>query len=97
MLIGASVLCFLVLLALLADRAGAHWHGQRDRLFFHCEECDLRYPRSTGGGVVVQACPSGHPIVVEESGATAGSVAIFACVGFLVVAIALMVTGLVPH
>jgi hypothetical protein len=97
MLIGATVLCFLVLLVLIADRFGAHvWHGGVDRMFYRCEECDLRYPRREIHDPRFQVCPSGHPVAIEPHSATAGVVGIFACLGFLTVAILFMVTGIVP-
>lgn len=98
MLLGATVLCALVLLVLLADRlSNSVWHGGGDRIFYRCEQCDLRYPRREAGGGVRTACPAGHPIHVERSSTSAGSVAIFVCVGFLAVAILLMLTGVVPN
>ena len=98
MLIGATVLCFLVLLMLLADRLGAHvFHGEGARSFYRCEECDLRYPRAELHDPTLLVCPSGHPVAVEQPGVGAGVVAIFACLGFMTVAIMLMVTGVVGH
>jgi hypothetical protein len=99
MLIGATLLCFLVLLALLADRLGAHmFHGGSERSFYRCEECDLRYPsREPGDPATALVCPSGHPVAREQPGVSAGMVAIFACLGFLTVAVMLMVTGVVGH
>lgn len=98
MLLGASVLCFLVLLVLLADKLSSKvWHGESERVFYRCEACDLRYPRRelVGGDRVV--CPAGHQIALEHHRPSAGAVAIVACVGFLAVAIALMLTGAVPN
>jgi hypothetical protein len=98
MLLGATVLCALVLLVLLADRlSGSVWHGGGETLFYRCEQCDLRYPRREAGGGARLTCPAGHPISVERARTSAGSVAIFACVGFLVVAVVLLVTGIVPN
>ena len=98
MLLGATLLCFLVLLVLLAERLGARvWHGGSERAFYLCEACDLRYPRHERDRAGHIVCPAGHPIVSERSHASAGAVGIFACVGFLGVAIVLMVTGVVPH
>ncbi|TMB91152.1 MAG: hypothetical protein E6J45_07065 [Chloroflexi bacterium] len=98
MLIGATVLCFLVLLVLVADRLGASvWHGGAQRTFYRCERCDLRYPRSDLGDPAMRVCPAGHPVALEEPGTAAGMVGIFACLGFLTVAIALVATGWVTH
>jgi hypothetical protein len=98
MLVGASVLCFLVLLVLLADRLSSHvFHGERDTTFYLCEECDLRYPRHELHDPKMQVCPAGHAIALEEHGTAAGLVGIFACLGFLGVAIVLIVTGIVPR
>ena len=99
MFIGATVLCFLVLLVLVADRLGASmWHGGAQRTFYRCERCDLRYPRSDVGGAAMRVCPAGHPVALEEPGTgSSGLVAICACLGFLTVAIALMATGLVSR
>ena len=97
MLVGASVLCFLVLLVLLADRLGSHvWHSDTDAAFYRCEECDLRYPRRELRDPRMQICPVGHYVALEQRSAAAGVVGIFACLGFLSVAIFLMVTGIVP-
>lgn len=97
MLVGATVLCFLVLLVLLADRLGAHvWHGGTESDFFRCEVCDLRYPRRELRDSRLQICPEGHFVVMERRHTAAGIVGIFACLGFLSVALLLMVTGIVP-
>ena len=97
MLVGASVLCFLVLLVLLADRLGARvWHGEHNTTFYRCEECDLRYPRRELRDPAMQVCPAGHVVALEQQSTAAGLVAIFACLGFLSIAILLMVTGIVP-
>jgi len=98
MLLGATILCFLVLLALLADRLGNRvWHGGSDRVFYRCEACDLRYPRRDVAGASRATCPAGHPVVLERSHGGAGAVVIFVCLGFLAVATALMATGIVPY
>ena len=99
MLIGATVLCFLVLLTLLADRLGGRvFHGSGDRSFYRCEQCDLRYPRRELHDPELLVCPAGHPVALDEQpGVSASAVAIFACLGFLTVAIMLMATGLVGH
>ena len=97
MFLGATVLCFLVLLALVADRVGGHvFHGESERVFYRCEACDLRYPRRELHDARLQICPAGHPVLAEKRRVTAGGVAIFACLGFLAVAIVLMLTGTVP-
>ena len=96
MLIGATVLCFLVLLVLLSDRYQARlFHGQADRTFYRCAACDLRYPRRQIADPRFAVCPSGHPITLEESGPGAGLIGIFVCLGFLVVALVLLLTGVV--
>lgn len=97
MLLGATVLCFLVLLALVADRVGGHvFHGESERVFYRCEECDLRYPRRELHDTRLQICPAGHPVLAEQRRVSVGAVAIFVCLGFLAVAIVLMLTGTVP-
>jgi len=94
MLLGAIVLCFLVLLVLLADRLGSRlWEGNSDRVFYRCASCDLRYPRREIVDVNLRVCPAGHPVVLEPRRTAAGTIAICACLGFLCVAIAFMVTG----
>jgi hypothetical protein len=96
-LIGASVLCFLVLLALLADHFGSRlWHGGGERAFYRCEACDLRYVRRELTDPRMQVCPHGHRVFEEKRSATAGLVTIFVCVGFLFAALLLMYTGVVP-
>jgi hypothetical protein len=96
MLIGATVLCFLVLLALVADRYQARlFHGEGDRTYYRCVECDLRYPRRQIADPRLRVCPEGHAIALEERGIDAGTVGIFACLGFLIVALVLLLTGLV--
>lgn len=94
MFVGATVLCFLVLLALLADRYGSRvFHGEGDRVYYRCDQCDLRYPRRQIPDPRLRVCPAGHPIVIEEHRAGAGLVSIFVCLGFLVVALVLILTG----
>ena len=96
MLIGATVLCFLVLLVLVADRYQARlFHGEADRIFYRCDECDLRYPRRQISDPRLTMCPSGHPITLEDSGIGAGAIGICVCLGFLVVALVLLLTGVV--
>ncbi len=95
MLLGASVLCLLVLLMLLADRLGARvFQGRSDRVFYRCEACDLRYPRGDIADPELRFCPHGHPVVVEHPHTAAGVVGICACLGFLSVALVLMLAGL---
>lgn len=96
MLIGATVLCFLVLLVLVSDRYQARlFHGEGDRTYYRCAECDLRYPRRQITDPRLLVCPEGHPIALDDSGIGAGTVGIFACFGFLVVALVLLLTGVV--
>lgn len=96
MLIGATVLCFLVLLVLVADRYQARlFHGEADRIFYRCDQCDLRYPRRQITDPRLAICPSGHPVTLEDSRIGAGAIGIFACLGFLVVALVLLLTGVV--
>lgn len=96
MLIGATVLCFLVLLALLADRYQARLlHGEGDRIFYRCDQCDLRYPRRQISDPRLAMCPSGHTVTLEDSHIGAGAIGIFVCLGFLVVALVLLLTGVV--
>ena len=98
MFIGATVLCFLVMLVLVADRIGASvWRGGTHRTFYRCEACDLRYPRVDLGDPGLRVCPAGHPVSLDEPAGSAWLVGIFACLGFLTVAIALMATGLVSR
>lgn len=96
MLIGATVLCFLVLLVLVADRYQARlFHGEADRIFYRCDQCDLRYPRRQISDPRLSICPSGHPITLEDAHIGAGAIGIFVCLGFLVVALVLLLTGVV--
>jgi len=98
MLIGATLLCLLVLLVLVADRAGGRlWHASGGHAFYRCDACDLRYQRRELADPRLQVCPAGHYIVEEPHSATAGNVAIFACFGFLAVALLLFVSGVVPQ
>ena len=97
MLIGASVLCFLVLMAVVADRYGSRfWHGGANSTFYRCEACDLRYLRRELDDPRRRVCPQGHPIDEKHPASTAGLITIFVCVGFLVAAVLLVVTGIVP-
>jgi len=95
-LIGASVLCFLVLMALFADRFGSRLFQSGDRVFYRCDGCDLRYVRRELTDPRLQVCPEGHR-VVEDKGSNAGLVTIFVCVGFLTAALLMIVTGIVPQ
>ncbi len=96
MLLGATVLCFLVLLVLLADRYQARlFHGEGDRIFYRCDRCDLRYPRRQISDPRLAMCPSGHLVTLEDSRIGAGAIGIFVCLGFLVVALVLLLTGAV--
>jgi len=96
MLIGATVLCLLVLLVLFADRLGASvWHGGGGQSYFRCEACDLRYQRRELHNHYLQVCPQGHQVIEEQAAVTAGMVGIFACFGFLAVALLLLATGVV--
>jgi hypothetical protein len=95
-LIGATILCFLVMLVLVADRLGAHvFHGDADRIFYRCEVCDLRYPRRELNDPRRQVCPSGHPVALEQRGVAAGLVGICICLGFLCAATVLIISGVV--
>jgi hypothetical protein len=95
MLVGATVFCFLVLLVLLADRLSTRvWHGGADTTLYLCEECDLRYPRRELHDPTMQTCPAGHAIALVEHGTAAGLVGIYACLGFLSVALLLILTGI---
>ena len=97
MLLGATLLCSLVLLALLADRLGARvFHGDTGRVFYRCDQCDLLYPRREITSPNAQVCPAGHAVRLEPARTSAGIVLIFVCLGFLAVAIGLMLSGVVP-
>lgn len=96
MFLGATVLCFLVLLVLLADRYQARlFHGEADRTYYRCAQCDLRYPRREIADPRLRTCPAGHPITAEDPRVGAGVVGIFVCLGFLIVAVVLLLTGVV--
>ena len=98
MLLGATVLCFLVLLVLLADRLGTRvFQGGVDRVFYRCDECDLQYPHREVRGSASLICPAGHVVRRDHPRTSAGAVGIFVCLGFLAVAIGLMLTGVVPN
>jgi hypothetical protein len=95
MLLGTTVLCALVLLALLAERA-ASWisGGDTDSAFYRCAGCDLRYPKRDLEDPALRLCPQGHLIVREvPRGAGPGLIAICVCCGFLGLSLLLLVTG----
>ena len=97
MLLGATVLCFLVMLVLLADRLGARvFHGDAPGVLYRCEACDLRYPVRDIDDPRRLVCPNGHAIVQEQPHVGAGTIGVFVCLGFLLVALLMMVTGIVP-
>jgi hypothetical protein len=95
MLLGATILCFLVLLVLLADRASARlWRGGPEARMYRCAACDLRYPAADMHDPAFRLCPAGHLVVAEaDRGSAASLVAIFTCVGFLVVALVMLLSG----
>ena len=95
MLLGATILCFLVLLVLLAERlSGRLWRGPQGSAMYRCPDCDLRYPATALHDPTVRTCPAGHRVVVEpEAAGGASLVAIFACLGFLTVAVALLLAN----
>lgn len=97
MLIGASVLAFLVLLVLLAERGGERmWQGTRGDAIFYCNPCDLRYRRDELRDQVDRVCPRGHYVDVLTGGFSLGTVAIFTCLAFIALSALLTVTGAVP-
>jgi hypothetical protein len=97
MLIGASVLAFLVLLVLLAERGGERvWQNVRGDALFYCSPCDLRYRRDELSDVVDRVCPRGHYVDVLRPPFSMGTVAIFTCVTFIALAALLTATGVVP-
>ncbi|HEV7677155.1 MAG TPA: hypothetical protein VGQ42_01140 [Candidatus Dormibacteraeota bacterium] len=96
MLIGASVLAFLVLLVLLAERGGERmWQGTHSALFY-CSPCDLRYRRDELVDQGDRVCPRGHYVDPVGGGFSMGTVAIFTCLGFIALAALLTATGAVP-
>ena len=97
MLIGASVLAFLVLLVLLAERGGDRmWSGARGDAIFYCTPCDLRYRHDELRDPVDRVCPRGHYVDVLTGGFSLGTVAIFTCLTFIALAAVLTATGAVP-
>ena len=98
MLIGASVLAFLVLLVLLAERGGDRmWHANRADARFYCGPCDLRYRRDELIDQSDRVCPQGHYVDVVHGGYPMGTVAIFTCIAFIGLSVLLTVTGTIPH
>lgn len=97
MLIGASVLAFLVLLVLLAERGGERmWRGVHGDALFYCTPCDLRYRRDELRDQVDRTCPRGHYVDVLTGGFSLGTAAIFTCIAFIGLAGVLTATGAVP-
>ncbi len=97
MLIGASVLAFLVLLVLLAERGGERmWQGSRADAVYYCTPCDLRYRRDELRDPVDRVCPRGHYVDVLGTGFSMGTVAIFTCIAFIALAGILTAVGAVP-
>ena len=96
MLLGATILCSLVLLALIADRLGTYvWNSGENRFFYRCDSCDLRYPRGEMEDPELRICPQGHPVIVDRPRLTAGLLGMFVCLGFLCAALLLILTGAV--
>lgn len=97
MLIGASVLAFLVLLVLLAERGGeVMWRDHQAPARFYCGPCDLRYRRDELIDQSDRVCPRGHYVDRVSKGFSLGTVAIFTCLTFIALAGVLTVTGAVP-
>lgn len=99
MLILLASVAFLLMLLAIGERAGAHvWHGGADRYFDHCASCGTRYPRPAG--LAREICPHGHrmtAVVAERHGPSGRGIAFIAvCAGFIVVAVVLTATGIVP-
>jgi hypothetical protein len=93
-LIGASVLAFLVLLLLLAERGGElMWRDHHAPARFYCARCDLRYRHDE---LDDRVCPRGHDVDTMRGGFSLGTVAIFTCVGFIALAGVLTATGVIP-
>ncbi len=94
----AGVALFVMLIA-LGERAGWHlFHGGSHRHLDHCATCDVRYPRPAGLQRLI--CPHGHVmtgVVAEPHTTSPGGTALIAlCAGFVVIAVALTITGVVP-
>jgi hypothetical protein len=97
MLIGASVLAFLVLLVLLAERGGERmWRDHHAAAAYYCGPCDLRYRRDELIDQAERICPRGHYVDRAGRGFSLGTAAIFTCLGFLALAGVLTATGVVP-
>ena len=97
MLIGASVLAFLVLLVLLAERGGERmWRDHHAVAAYYCGPCDLRYRRDELIDQVERVCPRGHYVDSLHRGFSLSTVAIFTCLGFIALAGLLTATGVVP-
>jgi hypothetical protein len=96
-LIGASVLAFLVLLLLLAERGGElMWRDHHPPARYYCSRCDLRYRHDELVDGEDRACPRGHHVDTMRGGFSLGTVAIFTCVGFIALAGVLTATGVIP-
>jgi hypothetical protein len=97
MLVGASVLAFLVLLLLLAERGGEFmWQAQRGDARFYCTPCDLRYRVDELSDTADRVCPRGHHVDALPKGFSLGTVAIVTCITFIALAGVLTATGTVP-
>lgn len=97
MLIGAIVLAALVLLLLLAERgSGMMWRDGRPAALYYCPPCDLRYPRHELTDVRQGVCPRGHHVQPVAGDYPVGVVLIWCCVGFIVLGLALIATGVIP-
>ena len=99
MLIFLAGVALLVMLLVLGERAGVHlFHGGPHRYFDQCATCDLRYPRPAGLQRLI--CPHGHvmtAVVAEPHSTGRGGTALIAlCAGFIVIALVLTATGVVP-
>ncbi len=99
MLIFIASVVFLLMLLAIGERAGTQlWHGGSSRYFDHCATCEARYPRPAG--VAREVCPQGHTMtsVVAEPHSPGARTAVFIalCAGFIVVAVLLTATGVVP-
>jgi hypothetical protein len=98
-LIFLAGVAFLLMLLALGERAATQlWHGGANRYFDYCSTCDVRFPRPAGIARLI--CPHGHvmsAVIVEpHTPRTRGIAFIAVCAGFIVVALLLTVTGLVP-
>jgi hypothetical protein len=98
-LIFLAALAFLLMLFALGERASLRvWDGGRHRYLDRCEECGVDYPRPAAVQRLI--CPRGHVMsaVVAEARTdrpqSLGFVAV--CAGFILVALILTATGVVP-